>query len=94
MAQKSVLSPLLFNVFLDAALRSSKLLEQALKRGDLIAYADDLTILTSSTVQAETIIKELEKLEYEWCLKINKRKTEFISNTTQSPETISGILKV
>ncbi len=43
-AQGSVLSPLLFNVYLDEALRSSERLTQLIKRGDLIAYADDLYI--------------------------------------------------
>ena len=45
-AQGSVLSPLLFNKYLNQALRSSHVLSSALSRGDLIAYADDIVILT------------------------------------------------
>lgn len=41
-AQGSVLAPLLFNLYLEDALASSALLQQMIKRGDLVVYADDI----------------------------------------------------
>ena len=80
MAQGSVLSPLLFNKYLDQALQSSPVFSSALSRGDLIAYADDIVILTQSIAMMETILTELENLEEAFGLKINKKKTVFLSN--------------
>ena len=39
--QGSILSPVLFNVYLEEALKSSSKLEEVRKRGDLLAFADD-----------------------------------------------------
>ena len=40
--QGSVLSLVLFNVYLEEAIRSSKKLEEVRSRGDLLAFADDM----------------------------------------------------
>ena len=45
--QGSVLSPILFNVYLEEAIKGSKLLEDIRIREDLLAFADD--ILVSAT---------------------------------------------
>ena len=46
--QGSVLSPVLFNVYLEEALKSSQKLEDVRKRGDLLAFADDMLIMTNN----------------------------------------------
>ena len=46
--QGSVLSPVLFNVYLEEALKSSQKLEDVRKRGDLLAFADDMLIMTKN----------------------------------------------
>ena len=77
-AQGSVLSPLLFNVFLDHALRISPVLNALIKRGELIAYADDIAVCAFSMQEIDDIISEFDKLESEWGLKLNKNKCEVI----------------
>ena len=44
--QGSVLSPVLFNVYLEEAIRSSKKLEEVRSRGDLLAFADDMLVMS------------------------------------------------
>ena len=46
--QGSVLSPVLFNVYLEEALKSFQKLEDVRKRGDLLAFADDMLIMTNN----------------------------------------------
>jgi len=45
--QGSILSPVLFNIYLEEALNSSEKLRQVRKRGDLLAFADDMLVMTS-----------------------------------------------
>jgi hypothetical protein len=60
--QGAVLSPFLFNVYLDEALKSSKKLKEVRDRGDLLAFADDMLILTNSKPEMGEIIRCLEQL--------------------------------
>ena len=46
--QGSVLSPVLFNVYLEEALKSSAKLEAVRRRGDLLAFADDMLVMTDN----------------------------------------------
>ena len=46
--QGSVLSPVLFNVYLEEALKSSRKLEDIRRRGDLLAFADDMLVMSNS----------------------------------------------
>jgi hypothetical protein len=46
--QGSLLSPVLFNVYLEEALKSSVKLEAARRRGDLLAFDDDMLVMTDS----------------------------------------------
>ena len=87
--QGAVLSPMLFNVYLEEALNSSAKLSEMRKRGDLLAFADDMLILTN--VQAEMLeaIKELENLAPEWSLKMNKEKSQIL--TKDNIQNIGGI---
>ncbi len=45
--QGSILSPVLFNVYLEEALKSSNKLEELRKRGDLLAFADDMLVMSN-----------------------------------------------
>jgi hypothetical protein len=56
--QGSVLSPVLFNVYLEEAIRSSSKLEEVRRRGDLLAFADDMLVMTNSKPELEQIISE------------------------------------
>ena len=62
--QGSILSPVLFNVFLEEALKSSKKLEEVRKRGDLLAFADDMLVMSSNQHEIEMIVEELAKLSH------------------------------
>ena len=57
--QGSILSPVLFNIYLEEALNSSEKLKQVRKRGDLLAFADDMLVMTSDRGELEHIVNEL-----------------------------------
>ena len=60
--QGSILSPVLFNVYLEEALKSSKKLEEVKMRGDLLAFADDMLVMSNSQSEIEMIVSELANL--------------------------------
>ena len=49
--QDGVLSPMLFNVCLEEALGTTSKLGEMVSRGDLLAFADDMLILTNSKAE-------------------------------------------
>ena len=51
--QGSVLSPVLFNVYLEEALKSSGKLEDVRRRGDLLAFAEDMLVMSNSQSEIE-----------------------------------------
>ena len=61
--QGSVLSPVLFNVYLEEALKSSAKLEAVRRRGDLLAFADDMLIMTNNQNELVMVIEELTALQ-------------------------------
>ena len=87
--QGSVLSPVLFNVYLEEAIKSSKKLDEVRSRGDLLAFADDMLVMSNSQVEIEQIINELTSLQVKWNLKLNKRKSEVL--TSGQLEEVNGI---
>ena len=60
--QGSVLSPMLFNVYLEEALKSSKKLDEVRRRGDLLAFADDMLVMSNSKTEIEMIIEEMASM--------------------------------
>ena len=56
--QGSILSPVLFNVYLEEAINSSRKLEEVRKRGDLLAFADDMLVMPKSQGEVEMILNE------------------------------------
>ena len=90
--QGGVLSPLLFNVYLEEALGSTQRLREMLNRGDLLAFADDMLILTNSKAEMTQAIQELDSLSGAWNLRLNKAKSQVL--TEDKLEDIAGILCV
>ena len=74
--QGSVLSPVLFNVYLEEALKSSDKLEEIRRRGDLLAFADDMLVMSNSQSEIEMVIEELATLNVKWNLRLNKKKSD------------------
>ncbi len=87
--QGSILSPVLFNVYLEEAIKSSQKLENVRARGDLLAFADDMLVMTNSKGDLSFIINELDKLEQNWNLRLNKKKSEIL--THENLNEISGV---
>jgi len=87
--QGSFLSPVLFNVYVEEAIKSSKKLDEVRSRGDLLAFADDMLVMSNSQVEIEQIINELTSLQVKWNLKLNKRKSEVL--TSEQLEEVNGI---
>jgi hypothetical protein len=77
--QGSILSPVLFNVYLEEALKSSRKLEEVRKRGDLLPFADDMLVMSNSQPEVEMIVSELAKLQDNWNLRLNKKKSEILT---------------
>ena len=67
----SILSPVLFNVYLEEALKTSRKLEEVRKRGDLLAFADDMLVMSNNQHEIEMVISELAKLQDNWNLRLN-----------------------
>ena len=53
---------MLFNVNLEEALGETSKLREMVNRGDLLAFADDMLILTNSKAEMTQAIQELEGL--------------------------------
>ena len=48
-------------------------------RGDLLAFADDMLILTNSKAEMAQAIQELESLSGVWNLRLNKAKSQVLT---------------
>ena len=58
-------------------------------RGDLLAFADDMLVMSNSQPEIEMIINELATLNDRWNLRLNKKKSEILTNFEL--EEINGI---
>jgi len=52
------------------------------RRGDLLAFADDMLVLTNSKAELEETIHEIEALASEWNLRMNKDKSQVLTKDT------------
>ena len=77
--QGSVLSPVLFNVYLEDALDSSSILQCMRKRGDLLAFADDMLIMSNQKNEIEEAINGMASLQMKYKLRLNKNKSEILT---------------
>ena len=59
------------------------------KRGDLLAFADDMLVMTSNRSELTMIIDELVKLQQQWNLRLNKRKSEIL--TKEEIQEVNGV---
>ena len=59
------------------------------KRGDLLAFADDMLVMTNNQNELAMIIDELMALEQQWNLRLNKKKSEVL--TKESISEVGGI---
>ena len=84
-----MLSPVLFNVYLEEALKSSSKLEAVKKRGDLLAFADDMLIMTNNLNELVMVIEELTALQQRWNLRLNKKKSEIL--TKEKVQDVGGV---
>ena len=66
---------MLFNLYLEEALGETQKLREMVSRGDLLAFADDMLILTYSKAEMTQAIQELESLSGAWNLRLNKAKS-------------------
>ena len=84
LSQGSILSPVLFNVYLEEALKSSKKLVELIRRGDLLAFADDMLVMSDSQHEIEQVIQELAILNEKCNLRLKKKKNEILTNESLS----------
>ena len=87
--QGSVLSPVLFNVYLEEAIKSSQKLNEVRNRGDLLAFAYDMLVMSNNLQEMSQIIDEFTALQVKWNLKLNKRKSEIL--TGEEFDELNGI---
>ena len=66
---------MIFNMYLEEALGETSKLREMVSRGDLLAFADDMLILTNSKEEMAQAIQELEGLNGPLNLKLNKAKS-------------------
>ena len=75
--QGGVLSPFLFNIYLEEAILSNTTLRDLALKGKLLAYADDLAIAGDRQTVANAI-EALLTLEGPYNLIVNKKKSEIL----------------
>jgi len=49
------------------------------RRGDLLAFADDMLLMSNSKQEIEEVINELALLELNFNLRLNKKKSEILT---------------
>ena len=77
-----MLSPLLFNVYLEEALGTVPVLKKAISEGKLIAFADDILLVADDKQEAVQLIRGMESLK-DVGLQLNKSKTVLMDDTKQ-----------
>jgi len=75
--------------YLEEALKSSEKLEQVRRRGDLLAFADDMLVMSNNVAELTEIIEALAQLNTKWNLRLNKKKSEIL--TRVKLEEVSGV---
>jgi hypothetical protein len=70
----AVLSPMLFNIYLEHAVKTQPALRQAIDRGSLKAFADDMLVQTNEIEFMEGMITGFKNLDAEFSLQLNASK--------------------
>ena len=91
--QGSSLSPFLFNIYLDYAIGNNPVLREMANQGKLVAFADDILIVSENSEEAEQDIGRLEQFGLSHGLHINKAKSQVIIGNPRLKELkdIAGI---
>lgn len=66
----SILSPVLFNIYPKKTLKSSSKQEEVRRRGDFLAFAGDMLVMSNSQPEIQIIINELAQLQVIWKLRL------------------------
>ena len=86
--QGCILSPTLFNIFLEFVMKELKSLDQDLQMKNTlyvdIRYADDTTLISTVFNKLKISSGELEEACRKWGMKINGGKCKIISTSTDS----------
>ena len=80
---------MLFNVYLEEAIKSSRTFEDLRSRGDLLAFADDMLVCSNSQAEIVQVINESEAWKGSFNLKINKNKSDVLTN--DKVDAINGV---
>lgn len=79
--QGDPLSTVLFNIVLEAVIRDSEIQTQGIiyqRKQQIIAYADDVALMTRSKTELEKAFSKVEKAASLYGLKINEDKTKYL----------------
>lgn len=71
---------MLFNLYLDIALKSNSVLHEAIIDGKLIAFADDIVFIFQSEIELNWLTKALQSLAKDFNLNLHPDKSVFIHN--------------
>lgn len=97
--QEDYLLPILFNITLEKVIRKMNMgqHEGVNLQGHtigLLAYADDLVLITESQNELKLLFKRLEKSLAKISLRINKEKTKYISVRRKSNARLNPSLRI
>jgi hypothetical protein len=84
-----VLSPMLFNIYLEEALGQTQKLRDMVNRGVILPFTDEMLILTNSKAEMAQVIKELESLSGVWNLRLNKAKSTIFTDDPSTDNSTS-----
>ena len=76
-AQGSVISPSLFNIYAEHLLKQIEL-KESISAKDILAYADDTLVICESLEEAQRIIKTIRQWSAENSLKLNDKKSGIV----------------
>ena len=79
--QGDPLSTILFNLVLEAAFRDTGIPTEGIvyqRKQQIIAYADDIALITRSKRELESVFSKLERATRRYGLKINEEKTKYL----------------
>jgi Reverse transcriptase (RNA-dependent DNA polymerase) len=77
--QGSVLSPWLFNLYLDAIVNDSPITRALIAEKRLLAYADDMVVFNESEAEMNISFKALQDSMARYGLSINTKKCELLT---------------
>ena len=88
MKQGSILSPLLFNIFINELLLQLKPMNSGVKILDfhinVLAYADDLNLISTTAAGLQKLINTCYQYAQTWRMRFNPQKTSIVCVGKQS----------